>query len=466
MRLTEWQRTGKLVRGRFRSEYADPEWCSRRIAEVARRKALAALRKQIEAVDIAAYAELVQRWQHVDPRDSLKGSEGVATAIQQLYGISRPSRSWERDYLRVRIPGYDSSWLSQILAAGDVVWIGESNRESTADQTNLSRLRFFARGSGALWIGNEASHEAVSRLSENAKTAMEIIQREGTAFTTDIEAISGFTPLAIKEALRELVANSLITNDTAEAMREVVRWRPLIPKEGPDPTRWLPADYSPSPNRRIVQRRPNLRRLPKWRRPDRPGAVSSNWGGRWSLVFRLSVLGRIATEDDQAVQIARYWLDRYGIVSREIWRRERPRVSWRSIYHELKRQEFRGEVRRGYFVRGLSGAQFASPAALDMLRAIASEEEAAKPLVIVAASDPANIYNLPMDLADKDPLSRPRGAGALLVTRGGKVVLSIEGRGRRVVAGQGIVREEIQRAKELAASHLRGEKTARYLMLP
>ena len=295
---------------------------------------------------------------------------------------------------------------------------------------------------------------------------MEIIQREGTAFTTDIEAISGFTPLAVKEALRELVANSVITNDTAEAMREVIRWRPLVPKEGPDPTRWLPADYSPSPNRRIVQRRPNLRRLPKWRRPDKPGAISSNWGGRWSLVYRLSILGRIATKEEQALQIAGYWLDRYGIVSREVWRRERPRIPWRSIYHELKKLEFRGDVRRGYFVKGLSGAQFASPSALDMLRAIAAEEESSKPLVILAASDPANIYNLPMDLADRDPLSRPRGAGALLVTRGGKVVLSIEGRGRRVVARQGIVREEIQQAKEVAALHLRGEKTARYLMLP
>jgi ATP-dependent Lhr-like helicase len=149
-----------------------------------------------------------------------------------------------------------------------------------------------------------------------------------------------------------------------------------------------------------------------------------------------------------------------------VWRRERPLVSWRGIYHELKRLEFRGEIRRGYFVRGLSGAQFATPSALDMLRAIAAEDPESKPLVILAASDPANVYNLPMDLADKDPLSRPRGAGALLVTRGGMVVLSIEGRGRRVTAGQGIVREEIQRAKELAATHLRGEKTARYLMLP
>jgi ATP-dependent Lhr-like helicase len=465
-RLTEWQRTGKLVRGRFRSAHTNPEWCSRRIAEIARRRALAALRKQIEAVDIAVYAELVQRWQHVDPRDAVKGSEGVATAIQQLYGISRPARSWERDYLRARVAGYDASWLSQIIAAGDAVWIGESNVASTSDQTNLSRVRFFARGSGALWIGNEASETVINGLSNDAKRAMEIVQREGTVFTTDIEAISGLTPLAVKEAVRELVANGLVTNDTAEAMREVIRWRPLVPKEGPDPTRWLPADYSPSPNRRIVQRRPNLRRLPKWRRPDRPGATTSNWGGRWSLVHRLSILGRIGSDDEKSAQIARYWLDRYGIVSREVWRRERPLVSWRGIYHELKRLEFRGEIRRGYFVRGLSGAQFATPSALDMLRAIAAEDPESKPLVILAASDPANVYNLPMDLADKDPLSRPRGAGALLVTRGGKVVLSIEGRGRRVTAGQGIVREEIQRAKELAAAHLRGEKTARYLMLP
>jgi ATP-dependent helicase Lhr and Lhr-like helicase len=128
--------------------------------------------------------------------------------------------------------------------------------------------------------------------------------------------------------------------------------------------------------------------------------------------------------------------------------------------------EFRGEARRGYFVRGLSGAQFATPTALDLLRAVAGETQEAKPHVILAASDPANVYNLPMDLADRDPLSRPRGAGALLVTRGGKVILSIEGRGRRVVSADGLSKEEIVRAKELAATHLRGEKSARYLMLP
>ena len=167
------------MRGRFRSEHTEPEWCSRRIAEVARRRALAALRKQIEAVDFTVYAELVQRWQHVDPRDSLKGADGVAAAIQQLYGVSRPAKSWERDYLRARIAGYDASWLSQILAAGDAVWVGESNIDSAAEQTTLSRLRFFGRGTGALWIGNDTPDGIVARLSSDAKAAMEIIRAKG-----------------------------------------------------------------------------------------------------------------------------------------------------------------------------------------------------------------------------------------------------------------------------------------------
>jgi ATP-dependent Lhr-like helicase len=466
-RLTEWQRTGKLVRGKFRADVVDPEWCSRRIAEVGRRRALASLRRQIEAVELKTYAELVQRWQHVDPRDELRGPDGTAAAIRQLYGLSKPPKAWERDYLRARVRDYESGFLSPLLSTGEAVWVGESNPGATTDSPLLSRVRFFQRGTGALWLGDEHGDTAIiERLSANARTVFSVIEREGAPFTTDLEAVTTLTRLAIKEALRELVASGLVTNDTAEAMREVVRWRPLGPKEQPDPARWLPADYSPSANRYVVQRRPNLRRLPKWRRPDRPGSMESNWGGRWSLVNRLTVLGRVAGEEERALQIGRYWLDRYAIVSREIWRKERPPVSWRAIYRELKRLEFKGEVRRGYFVKGLAGAQFALPSAVEMLRTIAGEDDTEKPYVALAASDPANIYGLPVDAIDRDQLSRPRGTGALIVTRGGRVAMSVEGRGKRVIAADWMGREEIIKAKEVLAAHLRGEKTARYLMLP
>ena len=459
-RLTEWERTGKLIRGKFRREMEDIEWCSRRVVEIGRRRALAALRKQIEAVELPHFSVFMQRWQHLDERDRLEGMAGTATAVRQLYGIARPPAAWDRDYLRARIRGYDPQALSQFSATGEPVWVGEGNYDPESGAIPLGRVRFFERGTGAIWLPGE--QEPV--LSENAEKVRATIMAEGASFIGDIQAITGLTMLATREAIRELVAWGLVTNDTVEALREIGRWKPMTPRTGPDPTSWLPADYTPSPDRRIVQRRPNLRRLPKWRRPDKPGATPGGWTGRWSLVRRRGTLGPDLPEEERAERIARQWLARYGIVSRDWWRRERPPVPWRSIYRELKRLEFRGEVRRGYFVKGLGGAQFALPDAVEWLRAIASEDQAPASFVVMAASDPANIYNLPLELVDRDPLSRPRGSGALLVMRGGRVAIAVEARGRRFTVADWLSPEEVAAAKRTLLEHLRGERSARYVM--
>src|SRR5688572_23483713 len=114
-------------------------------------------------------------------------------------------------------------------------------------------------------------------------------------------------------------------------------------------------------------------------------------GSRWSRIrLGRSLVARADAWNAGPAAIARHWLARYGIVARNWWRRERPPVPWRSIYLELKRMEFRGEVRRGYFVRGLAGAQFALPEAVEQLRA--TEPDATAPFVVIAASDPANPY--------------------------------------------------------------------------
>src|ERR1700737_66985 len=372
-RLTEWERTGKLIRGKFRREIQDIEWCSRRVVEIGRRRALAALRKQIEAVELSQFSAFMQRGQHLDERDRLEGVPGTATALRQLYGIARPPAAWDRDYLRARIKGYDPQALSQFSATGEPVGGGEGTYDPESGAIPLGRVRFFERGTGAIWLSDQ---EEQPPLSENAEKVRSMITSEGASFTGDIQAVTGLTMLAVREAIRELVAWGLVTNDTVEALRGVGRWKPMVPRTGPDQPTALPVDYTPSLNRRIVQRRPNLRRLPKWRRPDKPGAASGGWTGRWSLVRRRGTLGPNLPEEERAERIARQWLARYGVVSRDWWRRERPPVPWRAIYRELKRLEFRGEVRRGYFVKGLGGAQFALPDAVEWLRAIASEAEA------------------------------------------------------------------------------------------
>lgn len=459
-RLVEWERTGKLIRGKFRREVQDPEWCSRRVVEIGRRRALAALRKQIEAVELPHFAAFMQRWQHLDERDRLDGAAGTAAAVRQLYGIARPPAAWDRDYLRARIRAYDPTTLSEFTATGEPVWAGEGNYDPESGAIPLARVRFFERGTGGIWLDEQPEQV----LSENAETVRATIAEEGASFIGDIQAITGLTMLAVREAIRELVAWGLVTNDTVEALREIARWKSMVPRTGADPTSWLPADYTPSPNRKFTRTRPNVRRLPKWRRPDRPGAGASGWTGRWSLVRRRGTMGPDLPEEERAERIARQWLVRYGIVSSDWWRRERPPVSWRSIYRELKRLEFRGEVRRGYFVKGLGGAQFALPEAVEWLRAVANEDQSSASFVVMAASDPANVYNLRLELVDKDPLSRPRGSGALIVTRGGRVAMAVEGRGRRFSVADWLSAEDITAAKKTLVEHLRGEKSARYLM--
>ncbi|HEX5970437.1 MAG TPA: hypothetical protein VFY85_00825, partial [Gemmatimonadaceae bacterium] len=311
--------------------------------------------------------------------------------------------------------------------------------------------------------------------SERARAVLGALRQQGASFVADLQAASGLAQQGVRDGLHELVAAGLVTNDTMGALRDVLRWKPVFPmkrRDEPDPTRWLPADYVPS-GRPIVQRRVNPRRLAKWRRPDLE--PQGRWGGRWSLVHTPGTLGPDADPAALAEQIARQWLKRYGVVSREWWKRERPAVSWRDIYQELKRLEFRGEVRRGYFVAGLTGAQFALPEAVEMLRAPAAEE--AEP-VVMAVSDPANVYALPAAPGvEVDPMARPRGAGALLVTIAGRVVLVAEGRGAklrvradatpaevtaavRALAERLVARQRRGRRRDLVVETVDGERAA------
>ncbi|AHG88940.1 DEAD/H associated domain protein [Gemmatirosa kalamazoonensis] len=430
-RLEDMERAGILVRGSFGSDRAAARWCSRRLLEQARRRELALARKQIEAVSVVDFAWFLQRWQHVAPEARLTGADAASRALAQLYGLGRPAVAWERDYLPARVTPYDPTALGMLAASGRLAWAAEPPASDTTPGQSVGRLRFFERGTGRLWLAPPIDD---ARLSDAARRVRDALKAEGASFTLDLAAASGLGPQRVRDALRELVAAGLVTNDTIDALRDVLGWRPVFPvrrTDEPDPTRWLPADFTRS--RPVVQRRVSPRSLAKWKRPDRPDAAA-RWGGRWSLVHTAGTLG-IETEDGPsgAELVARQWLARYGVVSRDWWRRERPAVSWRDVYHELKRLEFRGEVRRGYFVAGLAGAQFALPDAVELLREPNTPTAPASDPVVLSVSDPSNVYALPLgpDVA-VDPLARPRGAGALLVTIGGRIVVTAEGRGARL----------------------------------
>jgi len=84
----------------------------------------------------------------------------------------------------------------------------------------------------------------------------------------------------------------------------------------------------------------------------------------------------------------------------------------------LRRMEDTGRVRRGYFVAGLGGAQFAEPGAIDLLRAERDPDTAAV-AVTVAATDPANPYGALIEWpawgGSSQRASRVAGARVVLV---------------------------------------------------
>ena len=76
-----------------------------------------------------------------------------------------------------------------------------------------------------------------------------------------------------------------------------------------------------------------------------------------------------------------------------------------SLYGELANLETLGTARRGYFVEGLGGAQFALPAAVERLRGLRSDEPAGPQ--VLAATDPANPYGAVAALAQARGLRPP-----------------------------------------------------------
>ena len=171
----------------------------------------------------------------------------------------------------------------------------------------------------------------------------------------------------------------------------------------------------PAPRRRSAGR-PRLPRL------SQPRAA-----GRWSLVADLAVGTPSPTERLHA--LAGVLLQRHGVVTREAVLAEGTLGGFSAIYPVLRAMEESGKIRRGYFVDGLGGSQFALPGAVDRLRAM---REPDRRVVAIAATDPANPYGTVA--AWPQSAGRPaRAAGAYVVLDSGELRLYLERGGRSLL---------------------------------
>jgi ATP-dependent Lhr-like helicase len=144
------------------------------------------------------------------------------------------------------------------------------------------------------------------------------------------------------------------------------------------------------------------------------------------------------------------------VLAREVAALEPAAPKWAELAPILSLAEWRGELRRGYFVEGLSGLQYATEEAAAELGKLAAVTAGAGgvqspgTLALVCAADPANIYGagapLDIELLEGGVARLPRGSGNYLIMRDGSPVLIIEAEGKRLTGLQWADRSDLDRA--------------------
>jgi ATP-dependent Lhr-like helicase len=128
-------------------------------------------------------------------------------------------------------------------------------------------------------------------------------------------------------------------------------------------------------------------------------------------------------------------LSRYGIVTRDAVAGERLPGGFSAVYPVLKAMEESGRCRRGYFVEGLGGAQFALPGAVDRMRTLDDRRGQDMQTHVLAATDPANPYGGALPWPQRAGGHRAgRKGGALVVLVEGHLVIYVEKGGRTLLS--------------------------------
>jgi ATP-dependent helicase Lhr and Lhr-like helicase len=383
--LLALERADKLVRGELRPGGTEREWCDPEVLRRLRRASLAALRREVEPAEQAALGRFLPHWHGIDRRASLR------EALVPLQGLPLPVSLWESDVLPRRVPGYQPAQLDALCASGEVVWVG----------AGLDRVAVFFREDAAA-LGRPAA--AAPQEGEAAERIRAALGRSAE-FWYDLLAAAELEAEAALPALWELVWAGEVTNDA---------WTPL------------------RAGRRYGVPRPQRR--PRRFSRQRASAITATQG-RWSLATRLfgtgpgSDPGRVP--DRRAV--AELLLERHGIVTRDGVRAEGIAGGYGAVYGELRALETLGVCRRGYFVEGLGGAQFALPGAVERLRELRPREHDDPEPLVLAAADPAQPYGAALAWPKRAGARAARVAGAHVVLLGGEAALFVERGGRSLV---------------------------------
>jgi ATP-dependent Lhr-like helicase len=371
--LQRLEQEGRVASGAYRPGREGREWVDVSVLRTLRRRSLAALRHEVEPVDPETLGRFIPAWQGVGTRT--RRPDRMQEIVRQLQGARIPASVLERDVLAARM-NYDPSLLDDLLASGEVVWLGRG-----ALGPKDGRVSLYLRDQVPLLAWEDENEPPTSKAHDSI---LEHLSSRGASFFRELYSVTGGgDPQAVLDALWDLVWAGVITNDTLAPLRGFL---------------WGRA--------RSRSRRPVAVR----------SATPPSGTGRWYLTADLMAADPAAEE--RAMARAEVLLDRYGIVTRDAVLGEGLPGGFSGLYPVLAEMENAGRLRRGYFIEGRGGAQFGLPGAIDRLRS-----RAPTGLTVLAATDPANPYGTVLPWPEHSQGRPARNAGAYVALVDGRLAV-------------------------------------------
>ncbi len=404
----------------------EPRYAERGNLDEVRRLSVAIRRRESVAVAPEVFVDFVLKRQHVHPATRREGAAAVGLTLDQLQGYAAPAGLWETEILPRRVKNYRADWLDEALAAPDWTWRAEAEGRG-ADP----RVAFVPRDFAGPWPERDAAE-----LTGTEQQVLDHLSQRGASFVAEISRLLGVGPTSLRAALDGLLRLGRVTND---------RFDPLRPGGADSLAKLVPIGDRAAGRPRFGRHRPSFGQAP-----------TAKAEGRWTTYPP----GPVLDEGPEANLLlwASILMERYGVLTRETAAADPWAPPWRDLAPWLTRAEMRGEIRRGYFVEGLSGVQYATAETVDALAQAAARpaiDNSNEP-VMISTLDPANLYGsgAPLDipLLEGGTARLPRSASNHLILTAGRPVLIIEGGGKRLTGLASASEVELRQAIALVPS--------------
>ena len=419
--LEDLRRQKKVVCGELIADAKGEQWCDRHNFTQLYRMAVARRRSVQHPADRPAFNRFLLQWHRLStPGQPLK------ELIRRYRGFRFPLYFFEREILRSRYHDESASAftaslekLEELISDGEIIV-----HPGRANDTGNRYVEFHMRGEGYLLSDQVMLMAAAGDLGASAKVVFDFLKENGASYGRDLKWATGLSSAALDRGLQQLADKGLVGCENYPSFATIFQ-SPMTSRKT-NSGRLLPTDSIRHPvpgNRRRQSKKSDIRKMIQ----DRSRIID----GRWFLTTSLAITGKPVEYQKRAELQARLLLQRYGILVKEWYRREHGLLPWHQIFQMLKRLEWQGEIRRGYFVAGLSGLQFALPEALELLEKIIGQPACPKPKPILLSSlDPALPFGGAIDWGVVHSSGRPqkvvRSASNHLVLADGRVILVCE----------------------------------------